>query len=189
MGDRSKFVGQQQPIFFRPRARTLSAFVALSCLLNAGPAFALTDIQGAADNLRVKAEDATIVEILGALSGRFKFTYTVRSHSGRTLNGTYSGTLSETLARVLDGNDYIVASSVNSLDIVVLGPSNATTGVAQLPQRGQITSTPATAASSSPASTPASSSPAAAVNPNPSQPTLSPPSPPPLSSYIPAASL
>jgi hypothetical protein len=27
------------------------------------------------------------------------------------------------------------------------------------------------------------------VNPNPSQPTLSPPSPPPLSSYIPAASL
>lgn len=186
MGDRSKFVGQQQPIFFRPRARTLSAFVALSCLLNVGPAFALTDIQGAADNLRVKAEDATIVEILGALSGRFKFTYTVRSHSGRTLNGTYSGTLSETLARVLDGNDYIVASSVNSLDIVVLGPSNATTGVAQLPQRGQITSTPA---SSSPASSPASSSPAAVVNPNPSQPTLSPPSPPPLSSYIPAASL
>jgi hypothetical protein len=186
MSDRSKFVGQQQPIFFRARARTLGAFVALSCLLNVGPAFALTDIQGAADNLRVKAEDATIVEILGALSGRFKFTYTVRSHTGRTLNGTYSGTLSETLARVLDGNDYIVASSVNSLDIVVLGPSNATTGVAQLSQRGQITSTPA---SSSPASSPASSSPAAVVNPNPSQPTLSPPSPPPLSSYIPAASL
>jgi hypothetical protein len=179
MRDRSKFVGQQQSIFFRPRARTLSAFVALSCLLNVGPAFALTDIQGAADDLRVKAEDATIVEILDALSGRFKFTYTVRSHSGRTLNGTYSGTLSETLARVLDGNDYIVASSVNSLDIVVLGPSNTAIGVAQLPQRSQITSTPAT---------PASSSPARVVNPNPSQPTLS-PSPPPLSSYIPAASL
>jgi hypothetical protein len=179
MGDRSKFAGQQQLIFFRPRARTLSAFVALSCLLNVGPAFALTDIQGAADALRVKAQDATIVEILDALSGRFKFTYTVRSHSGRTLNGTYSGTLSETLARVLDGNDYIVASSVNSLDIVVLGPSNATTGVAQLPQRSPITPPPAT---------PASSSPARVVNPNPSQPTLS-PSPPPLSNYIPAASL
>jgi hypothetical protein len=186
MGDRSKFMGQQQPIFFRPRARTLGAFVALSCLLNAGPAFALTDIQGAANDLRVKAENATIVEILDALSGRFKFTYTVRSHSGRTLNGTYSGTLSETLARVLDGNDYIVASSVNSLDIVVLGPSNATIGVAQLPQRGQITSTPASSSTPASPSTPASSSPARVVNPNPSQPTSSPP---PLSNYIPAASL
>ena len=132
MGDRSKFVSHQGPIFFRPTARILSAFVALSFILNVGPAFALTDIQGAADDLRLNAQNATIIEILDALSGRFKFTYTVRSHSGRSLNGIYSGTLHETLTRVLDGNDYIVKLSDSGLDIVVLGPSNATAGRAQL---------------------------------------------------------
>ena len=60
MGDRPKFVAQQRPIFFRPRARALRAFVALSFILNVGPAFALTDIQGAADDLRLNAQNATI---------------------------------------------------------------------------------------------------------------------------------
>jgi hypothetical protein len=169
MGDRPKFVAQQRPIFFRPRARALSAFVALSFILNVGPAFALTDIQGAADDLRLNAQNATIIEILDALSDRFKFTYTVRSPSGRSLNGIYSGTLHETLTRVLDGNDYIVKLSDSGFDIVVLGPSNATIGVAQLPRRSQVTSVPA------------SSSPAGVANPNPSLPTSSPP---PLSSYL-----
>jgi hypothetical protein len=172
MGNRSKFVAQQRPIFFRRRARTLRAFVALSYILTGGPAFALTDIQGAADDLRVNVQDATIIEILDALSDRFKFTYTVRSHSDRPLNGIYSGTLHETLKRVLDGNDYIVKLSESSLDIVVLRPSNATIGLAQLPQRDQITSTPAT---------PASSSPPGVAKPNPSVPTSSPP---PLSNYL-----
>ena len=169
MGNRSKFVAQQRPIFFRRRARTLRAFVALSYILTVGPAFALTDIQGAADDLRVNVQDATIIEILDALSDRFKFTYTVRSHSDRQLNGIYSGTLHETLTRVLDGNDYIVKLSDSGFDIVVLGPSNPTIGVAQLPRRSQVTSAPA------------SSSPAGVANPNPSLPTSSPP---PLSSYL-----
>jgi hypothetical protein len=167
MGDRSKFVGHQGPIFVRPTARILSAFVALSFIFKVGPAFALTDIQGAADDLRVNAEDATIIEILEALSGRFKFTYAVHSHSGRSLNGVYSGTLHEALTRVLDGNDYIVKLSESGMDIVVLGPSNATVGVAQLPQRSPV------------ASAPASSAPVA--NPNPTLPTVSLP---PLSSYL-----
>jgi hypothetical protein len=167
MGDRSKFVARQRPIFLRPRAHILSALVALSFILNVGSASALTDIQGAADDLRVNAQDATIIEILDALSGRFKFTYAVRSHSGRSLNGIYSGTLHETLTRVLDGNDYIVKLSESGVDIVVLGPSNATIGVAQLPQRSPV------------ASAPASSTPVA--NPNPTLPTVSLP---PLSSYL-----
>jgi hypothetical protein len=169
MDDRSKFVAQQRPTFFRSSARTLGAFVALSFLLNGRPAFALTDIQGAADDLRVSAQNATIVEILDALSGRFKFTYTMRSPSARSLNGTYSGTLRETLTRVLDGNDYIAKLSASGLDIVVLGPSNPTIGVAQSPQRSLVTSAPA------------SSSPAGVTNPKPSLPTSSPP---PLSSYL-----
>jgi hypothetical protein len=172
MGDRSKFVAQRRPVFFRRRARTLRAFVALSCILTVGPAFALTDIQGAADDLRLNAQNATIIEILDALSDRFKFTYRVRSHSGRSLNGIYTGTLHETLKRVLDGNDYIVKLSESGLDIVVLRPSNATIGLAQLPQRSQITSTPAT---------PESSSPTGVADPNPSLPTSSPP---PLSNYL-----
>jgi hypothetical protein len=51
------------------------------------------------------------------LSKRFKVTYKRLSDNARVLTGLYSGTLRDTLRRVLDGNDYILVLSDMRLEI------------------------------------------------------------------------
>src|SRR5690349_5375679 len=87
------------------RAQVLGASIAL-WLLVLNPASAATDIQGTPDDLRLNVNNATLAEVLDALSTRFKVTYKLRSHNPRILTGRYSGTLRDTLTRILDGNDY-----------------------------------------------------------------------------------
>ena len=160
---------QPRSIPFGKRAWVLSACAALSFLLSVNLASAATDIQGAADDLRIKAQNATIVEILDVLKTRFKLVYRARSFNSRPLTGIYSGTLRETLARILVGNDYILDSSDNGLEIIILGTSNIPGATAQVPPPSEVTTAPA------------SFSPPGVVKPNPS---LSPSSPPPLSNYL-----
>jgi len=150
----------------------LAASVALAVLLNASPAPGATDIQGAADDLHLNAQDATIVEILDALSARFKLTYKMRSHNERPLTGMYSGTLLKTLTRVLAGHDYILELTDSGLEITILGASNLASASTQTPPSSQATTARVEVR------------PASVANPNPSP---SGPSPPPLSSYLPAA--
>jgi hypothetical protein len=68
-------------------------------------------------------QNASITEILDALTTRFKVTYKVRSPTSRPLTGNYSGTLREMLTRVLDGNDYILELSDGGCKILILGVS------------------------------------------------------------------
>jgi hypothetical protein len=168
MGDLAKLTARHGAVPADTTARALSGYIALMFLLNVNSATAATDIQGTADNLRLDTRNATIVEILNALSSRFRFTYTVRSQSARPLTGIYSGTLHGTLTRVLEGSDYVLTLSERGLEILVLGTSNPSGAAAQMP-----------ASQATPA--PTSSNPATAANPNPS---LSTSSPPPLSDYV-----
>lgn len=146
----------------------MRASVALSFLLSVNAASAATDIQGTLEDLRLNVENATIIEILNALSTRFKFTYKVLAQNDRPVTGLYSGSVRETLKRVLDGNDYVLGSSDSGLKILILGASN-------------ISGTPPLQPASKVTSAPASSRPAGMVSVNPS---LSTASPPPLSSYV-----
>src|SRR5690348_10441262 len=146
------------------RARDVSAFLALillslslSFLFGVRAASAATQIDGAADGLRVNARDATIIEILDALKSRFKLTYQARAYDRQPLTGIYSGTLRAALGQILEGNNYVLKSSDEGLEVVIFGAS------------GQI-STGA-----------AGSTPSGAPNPNPS---LSGSAPPPLSSFV-----
>src|SRR5262249_6947518 len=100
-------------------ARVLSASIAL-WLLVLSSASAATDIQGTPDDLRLNVSDATLVEVLNALSSRFNVSYKLHSHNSRVLTGQYSGTLRATLTRILDGNDYFLEISDKRLEIIVL---------------------------------------------------------------------
>jgi len=104
-------------------AGAAGASIALAFLLSVSSASAGTDIQGTADDLQLNVQNATLVEVLNALSGRFNITFKARSHNPRVLTGAYSGTLRETLTRVLDGNDYILERSDGGFEITILGAS------------------------------------------------------------------
>ena len=105
-----------------------------------GPAAAASEVEGQADTVKLRAENASIREVLDALSAKFKVSYKVPSNLIRNLTGEYSGTLNQVLARLLDGNDYIVETSEDGVKIVVLGasgghapPSSPVAAVAALP--------------------------------------------------------
>jgi len=142
------------------------------CMLGAftAPAAASTDIQGPAEDLQLRLENASVREVLNALSGKFKLTYSLPANIGRQLTGRYSGTLNQVLARILDGNDYIVEVSDDAIKIVVWSGKSAPSAAAAVSaskedQRPSLL-------------VPASAPPQPLANPAP------PPSVPPLTSYL-----
>ena len=93
------------------------------------PTSAATEVQGQADLIQLRAENASIKEVLTALSERFKLTYKLPPTANRVFTGLYSGGLQQVLSRILDGNDYIVNVSDDDIEVIVMGASGATTPV------------------------------------------------------------
>jgi hypothetical protein len=161
--------------------------IAVLPIVMPGSAWAATEVQGQPDDLQLHAENSSTREVLDALSAKFKLTYQIPASVGRDVTGHYSGTLRAVLARILDGNDYIVEVSDIGIEVRILGVSAATVNVA-LGQFGapgpsvpSNPSTPLVAASESPAAPPPSSS-------QPTAPALPSQKPvPPLSNYLTAS--
>jgi hypothetical protein len=149
-----------------------SVGIALMCLsaVFGRPAAAAAEIQGGGADLQLRLENASVREVLDLLSGKFKLTYTLTSLPNRQLTGRYSGTLSEVLARLLDGSDYIVEVSGDSVKVVIVsGPAQSPRGASA--PASQVKESTAQAAPM----TPPSQSPAKAPPP---------PLAPPLASYL-----
>jgi hypothetical protein len=122
------------------KPRVWAAFFAAVIGSMPGPASAVSAVDGEADTVKLRAENASIREVLDALSAKFKVSYKVPLNLTRNLTGEYSGTLNQVLARVLDGNDYVVETSEDDVKIVVLGasggpasPGSSVAAVAALP--------------------------------------------------------
>ena len=167
------FVVAHGPNSSRPNwAVTAAAVIGVSLSITPKPALAATQVRGDLGDLRISAQNASIREILDALSAEFKLTYKLPPGTGRSLTGLYSGTLHQALARILDGNDYFVEVSDGGVKVVVLGAS----GTIATPSASQaITVSENTIASLAP------SKPAEAPTPVPAS---SKSSPPPLSNYL-----
>lgn len=120
------FVSARGRIPFGSRANLALIGVALiGALLGVtlGPASATTEVHGQQDNLELRVQNASIREILDALSARFKLTYKLPPSINRNLSGLYSGTLHQALARILDGNNFAVIVSDGDVEVVIFGAS------------------------------------------------------------------
>lgn len=153
-------------------AGTAAIGVLLGPALNS--ALAETQVSGTRNDLQIRVEDGSLREILAAISDRFQLTYKFPANIGeiRNLTGVYSGTLSQVLAHILEGNDYIAQVSNRDVKVIVLRRSDTT---------GQPSTSQTVAANESP-TVPSGSSQQTAAKPPilPSSNT----SPPPLSTYI-----
>ena len=99
-------------------------WLVLGTVLYPGFAHAGTEIRGAADAMYLRVEDATLSEVLAALSNEFKLKYPSQQTVDRILSGTYSGTLRHVLTRILDGSNYIIRFSDEDIEIKVLASAN-----------------------------------------------------------------
>ena len=109
-------------------AIAIGAF-AFAVVAGQAPAKAASEVQGDPNDMRLLVENASTEEALQALAGSFGLVYSLPANSGRTLTGTYSGTLRQVLARILDRTDYILKVSDGTVEVVVLGPSGGSSVV------------------------------------------------------------
>ena len=122
---------------FQPRDKPNSprTEAALTCMAAMGvllstmgqPTSAATEVRQQANVIHLRAENASIREVLAALSGTFKLTYKLPPAASQVFTGLYSGSLQQVLSRILDGNDYIVNVLDDGIEVIVLRASGATT--------------------------------------------------------------
>jgi hypothetical protein len=69
----------------------------------------------------VEARDATVEQVLEALSKSRNFEFHTSGALTRVLSGTYSGTLPRVLGRILDGYNHVVQSTPSGIRLNVVG--------------------------------------------------------------------
>jgi hypothetical protein len=112
----------------RPIAPILFAFFVswAAPFANSGVVLAETPVrlQGSAQSLRLEAHDSTIAAALAAMGRAFNLQYHSSIPLGDVITGTYTGSLTQVLTRVLDRYDYAIKHEGSALEVVVFGRSS-----------------------------------------------------------------
>jgi hypothetical protein len=111
--------------------RFAAQIIALGALCAGTPACAeVRFIDGGAGVITLEAHNATVREVLEALSDSRTIQFRTSEALSQVVTGTYSGTLPRVLARILNGYDYVIQSTPSGLRLSVLSvgqPVNAGT--------------------------------------------------------------
>jgi hypothetical protein len=107
---------------------SLTTRVALGIALAIAPtrARAETQVRGTPQAAVVEAQNATVGEILAALSDTFKVQFRSAANLDKRLSGTYAGTLEQVVSHILKGYDFVVKSGPAGLEITLLGAGKPT---------------------------------------------------------------
>ena len=102
---------------------TSPAAIGLGMALAIAPtwAWAETQVHGTPQAVVVEAKNATIEEILVALTDTFKVQFKSAANLDKRLTGTYQGTLQQAVSHILKGYDFVVKSGQAGLEITLLG--------------------------------------------------------------------
>ena len=94
----------------------------LPLLVCAAPARSEVSVEGTAAALRIKAEQATLSEVLGALETRLGVRHSALiALDDVKVGGTYSGTLEDVLRRLLAGLNYVIKTQEEVVEVVIVG--------------------------------------------------------------------
>jgi hypothetical protein len=101
-----------------------AACVAMLAAILLTPAQADVRVEGSQGDVRVETDGAPLIEIFEILSERFKFHYPETIELDRTVTGSFAGPLSEVVARLLHGYDYVAQTSpAGGLAIIWIRPN------------------------------------------------------------------
>ena len=97
------------------------------------PAHAEVKVAGTPAAARVVADHDGIADVLAAMAAAFDVKYRTSAQLDGVLSGTYAGSLSAVIARVLDGYSYVIRREGGTIEIVVLGRRGAASIAVQPP--------------------------------------------------------
>jgi hypothetical protein len=90
-------------------------------------AVAKVRIEGNAAAVRVSTSQDTIADVLSALGAAFKVRYRTAVPLSATAGSTYSGSVRQIIARLLDSYNYIVKIDQETTEVIVLGSRSQVT--------------------------------------------------------------
>jgi hypothetical protein len=80
-------------------------------------------LQGTAGSLRLEVRDSTIAAALAAMGRAFDLHYRSSTALDAPITGTYAGSLTHVIARLLDGYDYAIMHEGPTVEVAVFGRS------------------------------------------------------------------
>jgi hypothetical protein len=115
-----------RPLFI-PDVMTLRFAIALSlaCCLCSSQSAAEVRSSGTADHAVVQVSDATLPEILASLNTTFNLKVTLKGTATGRYTGAFSGTVRQVLSRLLADDDFVLQSTSDGLNIILVGKSAA----------------------------------------------------------------
>jgi hypothetical protein len=103
------------------RRQRIAGLAAALLLLGTVGSRAELRITGNRDSISIEARNAPLQQILETLRKSFQVEYQPVAGLERAITGTYSGSLHRVLTRLLVGHDYIIRSSAQGMEIVMVG--------------------------------------------------------------------
>lgn len=82
-------------------------------------------LQGDADVVRVEARDATIAVVLAAIATAYHVQYRSSTVLDEPISGTYSGSLSRVMGRLLADYDYVIKRDSSGLQVIIVAKRGA----------------------------------------------------------------
>jgi hypothetical protein len=95
--------------------------VLLTLLVHVHAAGAEVRVAGQPEAVSLEVRDAAVEEVLVALGQTFGLQHRSGAPLVRRISGTYKGSLSRVLRRVLDGYDFVLKTGAENLEVVVIG--------------------------------------------------------------------
>jgi hypothetical protein len=112
---------------FLPR---LAMAALLTWCLSCGDGAAEVRLSGTQGRVVLETHDATIEEILTALRSTFDLEVKLEGATARKFTGVYTGSARHVLSRLLMGEDYVLRSDSDGINIRLLGNSAADSSAA-----------------------------------------------------------
>jgi hypothetical protein len=123
-----------------------------------------TRVEGQVDSIRLEAHDATVREVLAALSASYHLRFRSSTPLDRSATGSFNGPLLRVIATVLASYNYVVKNEEDgTIEVIVLGsqgPTPQPAPSAQTPTWDAFVSTPQPAQRDAPAPAPSQPAPA-----------------------------
>jgi hypothetical protein len=100
--------------------------IVVGITLTIAPTFTLAEVQvrGSHQAVSVKAQNASVEEVLSAMGNAFSVRYQSSINLQQEITGTYEGSLYRVLGRILDSYNFVVKTSEAGTEITILGKRN-----------------------------------------------------------------
>jgi hypothetical protein len=108
------------------------------------PVLAEMHVRGSPEAVRIDARDTSVEEVLAVLSRAFGMHYRSSVNLDKRVSGTYAGSLSRVVTRILEGYNFVLETDNGSIAVTVHGtpdaagavPGSSTPKVGAQPPRG-----------------------------------------------------